>query len=386
MDPLSESAYESVTSALQVPERHAESLRLVHAGAPSAPELSRAVDEVLPRIQAAADAYVQRQAATDRTGTDAPGDAARLWASVGDQVGGKLLRPRLAATAYLGLGGRDTSAIVPVAAAHELLHTAMLIHDDLIDHDSVRRGRPNVAGTYRAGEVEGAPAVAADAAALLGGDLAMWGAVDLVLDANLAPAVQAFVLRLLVRSVHTTIRGELLDVLGQYRAPGEVDARTVALLKTAVYSSVLPLVTGAQLAGADATTCEQLERYGRAAGVAFQLVDDMLGTFGDPAVTGKSALSDLREGKRTELVAVAWRRADAEQSAVLRRHLGDPDLEESGAAAVRAVLHATGAVDAVAGDVRALSAEAAASLTDDLPQGLRVQLGAMLDKLVERAE
>ena len=77
--------------------------------------------------------------------------AARLWTDLAGVIGGKLMRPRLAVAAYLGLGGTDRAAIAPVAAAIEVLHTAMLVHDDLLDHDEVRRGRPNVAGAARAG-------------------------------------------------------------------------------------------------------------------------------------------------------------------------------------------------------------------------------------------
>lgn len=381
MDPLSQQAYESVTSPGSANERRPEAIRLVHADSPSSTELGRAVDTVLAEIRETATSYASGRTSGDEASTD---DVAHLWEALATQIGGKLLRPRLTATAYLGLGGRDTAALVPVAAAIELLHTAMLIHDDLIDHDDVRRGRPNIAGAYRRGNIPEASPQAADAAALLGGDLAMWSSVDLVLDADLAPAIQTQVLRLLVRSVHTTVSGELLDVLGQFRAPGDVDAQSVARLKTAVYSCVVPLVAGARLAGADQNACEQVERYGQSAGVAFQLVDDLLGTFGTPEITGKSSLSDLREGKRTELIAIAWRRADVEQSAVLREHLGNPDLDEPGADRVRRVLHETGAVETVRATVRSLATDAASALTDDLPQGLRLQLSGLLERLVER--
>lgn len=378
---MSQQAYESVTSPGSAHERRPEAIRLVHADSPSATELGRAVDIVLAEIRETATSYASTRA---RVGEERADDVSHLWEALATQIGGKLLRPRLTATAYLGLGGRDTSALVPVAAAIEVLHTAMLIHDDLIDHDDVRRGRPNIAGLYRSGAVSEASPEAADAAALLGGDLAMWSAVDLVLDAGLEPGIQTQVLRLLVRSVHTTVGGELLDVLGQFRAPGDVDAQSVARLKTAVYSCVVPLVAGAYLAGADQNACDHVERYGESAGVAFQLVDDLLGTFGDPAVTGKSSLSDLREGKRTELIAIAWRRADGEQSAVLQECLGNPDLDDAGAERVRRVLHETGAVETVRATVRSLATNAASALTDDLPRGLRLQLSGLLERLVER--
>lgn len=308
---------------------------------------------------------------------------AALWEALADQVGGKMLRPRLVLAAYAGLGG-DVDDAVPVAVAQELLHTAMLVHDDLLDHDEVRRGRPNVAGTFRARlAAQGVTGTAADeqvhAAALLGGDLAMASAVDAVTSSAVAPHRQVGVLRLLVRSVHTAVAGELLDVTGAHRAPRDVDALLVADLKTAGYTCVVPLLCGARLADAGPDVEARLERYGHALGVAFQLVDDRLGVFGDPDVTGKSVLSDLRAGTRTHLVAEAYRRADGTRRAVLDARLGDPGLTEEGAREVRDVLVGTGALAAV-------DAEVARRLADarDAAAGLPDPLASYLVRLTHR--
>lgn len=275
---------------------------------------------------------------------------AALWRSVARQVGGRLMRPRLVLAAYLGAGGPDVEAVVPVAAAIELLHTAMLIHDDLLDHDETRRGRPNVAGAARAAwTARGHTGTSVDeqvrAAAVLGGDLALAAAFDLVASAPLPAEDRLAVVRLTARGIDLTVAGELLDVTGQLLAPSDVDARRVAELKTAVYSCCTPLAVGALLAGADPQTRARLDRYGTALGLAYQLLDDELGVFGDPTRTGKSASSDLREGKRTELLRLAYLRAQPADRALLDRHVGDAHLDASSAALVREVLVRSGALD-----------------------------------------
>ncbi|KQY24023.1 hypothetical protein ASD16_00110 [Cellulomonas sp. Root485] len=315
--------------------------------------------------------------------------AARLWADLADGVGGKLMRPRLAVAAYLGLGSDDAAAIAPVAAAIEVLHTAMLVHDDLLDHDEVRRGRPNVAGATRArlvgrGLKERTLTDQVLAAGLLAGDLAIASAFALVASAPADRTALVRVVGLLAEGIETTVVGELLDVTASLSSPRDVDALAVAELKTAAYSGSLPLVVGAVLAGADDAQVARLGAVGSALGVAFQLADDDLGVFGDPAVTGKSVLSDLREGKRTELLRRAYAMADEAGCAVLDAHVGRADLDEAGAAAVRDVLVSSGALDAVRELTRATGQRARELAVDGVPEPLGGYLVGVVDDLVGR--
>lgn len=314
---------------------------------------------------------------------------ADLWGDLEAVIGGKLLRPRLVAAAYLGSGGTDVDAAAHVAAAHELLHTAMVVHDDVLDHDEVRRGRPNVAGRTRArlaahGVPRGVHDQQAGAAALLAGDAALAQAFGLLATGAVPGDVLPELIRLLADGVATTVSGELLDVRGALAAPSDVDAVLVAELKTAVYSFRVPLETGAVLAGAPGAVRTVLADVGTALGVAYQLVDDELGTVGDPALTGKSVVSDLREGKRTELLRVAWQRADADQKALLAAHVGRHDLDDAGAGAVVDVLHATGAVAHVR-DCARRSADNARTLATTLPEPLATYLAGVVDDLAGRA-
>lgn len=326
--------------------------------------------------------------------------AERLWADLADGVGGKLMRPRLAVAAYLGLSagpdgqaaGRarsDAAVIAPVAAAIEVLHTAMLVHDDLLDHDEVRRGRPNVAGAARArltgrGFPERTVSDQVLAAGLLAGDLAIASAFSLVASAPADPAALLRVVGLLAAGIETTVVGELLDVSAALSSPRDVDALAVAELKTAAYSGSLPLVVGAVLAGADDGQVARLSAVGSALGVAFQLADDDLGVFGDPAVTGKSVLSDLREGKRTELLRRAYAMADTAGRAVLDAEVGRADLDDAGAASVRDVLVTSGALDAVRELTRETGLRARRLAVDGVPEPLGGYLVGVVDDLVGR--
>jgi geranylgeranyl diphosphate synthase type I len=139
--------------------------------------------------------------------------------------------------------------------------------------------------------------------------------------------------------------GQYLDLLEQVRGGGSVErALRVARYKSAKYTIEKPLHLGAALAGAGAEVCEGYSGFGLPLGEAFQMRDDVLGVFGDPSETGKPAGDDLREGKRTVLVAMALDAATPAQAAVVRRYLGDPHLEEVGVTALREVLTDTGAL------------------------------------------
>ncbi|MBK5306801.1 MAG: polyprenyl synthetase family protein, partial [Frankiaceae bacterium] len=160
-------------------------------------------------------------------------------------------------------------------------------------------------------------------------------------------------------------------LLEQVGGGGTVEsALRVARFKSAKYTIERPLHLGAVLAGAEPDVLAGYSAYGLPLGEAFQLRDDVLGVFGDPSETGKPAGDDLREGKRTALIAMALREATAAQAAVVRRHLGDPRLDDAGVTQLREVIVDTGAVDRVEVLIaellgEALQALAAAPVTDE---------------------
>lgn len=229
-------------------------------------------------------------------------------------AGGKRFRPLLVVAAFDTLGGPDIArpAVYEVAAAFELLHTAFVVHDDVIDHDLERRGVPNIGGEFRArGLSMGADAHSAallgDAAGILAGDLLLHEAGRLVALAEIPARLRAELLGLLEEAVVVSAAGELADVENAVNAR-EVAPDTVLRTthdKTAVYSFAAPLEAGAVLADSDAPARHALQRFGQRLGLAYQLVDDLIGAFGTAAASGKDEGCDLREAKKTHLIVLA---------------------------------------------------------------------------------
>ena len=311
---------------------------------------------------------------------DGPGVLARdeeaqaLWTAAADATrGGRGVRPHLLRVAYTSLGGTDEVACAHLAEAVELLHAAFVVHDDVIDHDDVRRGRPNVSGTFtaRAGDAGASRAAARGygrAAGILAGDLALVAATRSFATVPAEPAVVDALLELLDRTVALSAAGELRDVrlALDVDEPSVADALVVAELKTAAYSFSLPLSAGALLAGAAPHVVTTLDRVGRLVGTAFQLQDDLLGVFGDEATTGKSVLSDLREGKMTALVAHA---RSTSAWPLIASSIGDRALTAERAREVREHLERCGSRAYVAGLVGDhLASAQALALDAGLPQ------------------
>ncbi|KAA6212183.1 polyprenyl synthetase family protein [Streptomyces albofaciens JCM 4342] len=293
--------------------------------------------------------------------------------------GGKRLRGQFVWWGLrVGGGGDDAAeAALRLAAALELLQTCALVHDDVMDGAELRRGRPALHAEVRAqygrrtGSGDGGPSAAAfgRSTAILAGDLALAWADDTVLDTRVPGHARSGV-HALWRGMRTEmVAGQYLDLHAQVTASrSPARALHTARLKSARYSVERPLLLGAALAGADDRTTGALRAAGRCAGLAFQLHDDLLGVFGDPAETGKPSGDDIREGKLTYLTAVARARAEAAGDhtalGVLDAALGAPDLTAAGLDRVREVLVSTGARAALEDKVALLADRGTAHLAD----------------------
>lgn len=286
------------------------------------------------------------------------------------EAGGKRLRPAFVYWGHRATGaGHDPAVMVP-AAAVELLHTFALLHDDVMDRSSTRRGRPTaheaLAAEHGADGLRGDRRRFGASAAILAGDLAfVWA--DQVFDSTPLPAhVVERARRVYTRMRVEVMAGQYLDLhVADDPCATEEAAARVALLKSGRYTITRPLQIGAALGGGGSELDEALVAYGDALGVAFQLRDDILGLFGDPDETGKSRLDDLREGKRTQLVLRALRLADPTGRRVLERSLGDSGLGEGSARRCREVIVGSGAlasVEALVDGHRARALEAVAML------------------------
>jgi geranylgeranyl diphosphate synthase type I len=218
-------------------------------------------------------------------------------------AGGKRLRPQLLAWGYRAGGGEVDDAVVRAAAALELLHTFALIQDDVIDGSATRRGRP-ASHVNLAAEAEIAPEKFGASAAILLGDLSLIWADQLLIESGAAPDRLARSLSVYNEMRTEVTLGQYLDVLAAHSLRvTEEQALTVNHYKTASYTVQRPIQLGLALAGAPEELVGSVSGYAIPAGIAFQLRDDVLGAFGDPAMTGKPSGQDLRERKPTWLWA-----------------------------------------------------------------------------------
>jgi geranylgeranyl diphosphate synthase type I len=268
--------------------------------------------------------------------------------------GGKRLRPAFAYWGWRGARGtapgadEDEAAVLRAVAALEFVHASALVHDDVMDGASTRRGRPathiGFASRHAFDGLNGDRELFGTGAAILVGDLALVWSDELLRRSGMSPEALSR-----ARPVWDTMRtevtaGQYLDLLRAAGGlPGPDGALTVARYKSAGYTVQRPLQLGAAVAGAGPEVMAACTAIGLPLGEAFQLRDDVLGVFGDPDVTGKSADDDLREGKQTLLIALAEQDADAGGRKLLTEVLGDPTAGPEEFDALRRLLETTGA-------------------------------------------
>jgi len=306
--------------------------------------------------------------------------------------GGKRLRAAFLYWGYRAGGGPDSEAVIKAATAMELFQAAALLHDDVMDDSDTRRGMP--AAHRRLADEHAAAGWAGDsdrfgvAGAILGGDLCLIWSDGLFASSGL-PAAELSRARPIFDRMRTQLMGgQFLDVLESVRSWDELTtsqqiarARRVIRYKSAKYTIEHPLLIGAAAADVSATGRDALSAYGLDLGEAFQLRDDLLGVFGDPARTGKPAGDALREGKRTVLVAATLDEASPSTVALFDKLLGAPDLDEAGVAELCAAITASGAPERVEQMILELtdSARAALHSTTALTAQAREALDALID-------
>jgi geranylgeranyl diphosphate synthase type I len=301
--------------------------------------------------------------------------------------GGKRLRPAFGYWGYRGAGGTDSDTVVATLSALELVHASALIHDDVMDSSNTRRGGPAVHRRFADQHGEhgwlGPAEAFGRAAAILLGDLCLVWSDELLQGAGLDPVTVAR-----ARPVFDVMRtevtaGQYLDVLAQATGDTSLErAGKVARYKSAKYTVEHPLLFGAALADAPAQVTAAYSRYGLLLGEAFQLRDDVLGVFGDPAHTGKPAGDDLREGKRTYLVAAAFERAGPRDRDMLSRRLGDRLLDDAGVTELRTIIAGTGAL---AGTERRIEELTGAALQGLAGVPLDAEAAGVLTELAQAA-
>jgi geranylgeranyl diphosphate synthase type I len=307
--------------------------------------------------------------------------------------GGKRLRPAFAYWGWRAAGGNPAKAepMLRAAAAIELVHASALVHDDVMDDSATRRGAPAAHRTLRQLRRAVSDPAQADrfgrSGAILLGDLLLSWSDELLCSSGLTPKPLARSRVYFDRLRTEVVAGQYLDVLAQTsRTSTAADAMRVIRYKSAKYTIERPLQFGAAIAKPDQQLMVALSSYGIPLGEAFQLRDDVLGVFGQESVTGKPSGDDIREGKRTLLMARAFHKADPEQAAVLRLHLGRADVDAAGIEAVQDVLRDSGALAAVETVITELTAASLLALRHAPIESAEVReaLRVMTDRVTKR--
>lgn len=321
--------------------------------------MSDAIEAVSQRLD---NFFVSQSRDTSEMGSDA-GDF--VTATAGALQGGKRLRARFCLTGWRAVAEarpRETEmpdSAIAAAAALEIFHAAALVHDDLIDNSDTRRGRPAAHRAFEAHHRDrrwtGDAESFGRSSAILSGDLLVAWSDDLF-EAGLraaAPDAAAAARTEYARMRRDVTVGQFLDIAEESAYFTEGDDRhaeralRVASLKSARYSVEQPLRIGAALAGATDAQLSTLSAFGHPVGMAFQLRDDVLGVFGDESETGKPSGDDLREGKRTVLIAYAREALPSGTRAVLDELIGDPTLDAEQIGALQRTIVDSGALERV---------------------------------------
>lgn len=258
--------------------------------------------------------------------------------------GGKRIRAVLLSLAYEGTGGEGgASRVVNAAVAIELLQVYMLVHDDWMDGDLVRRGGPSV-HKMLGDAFDSVPL--GNATAVLAGDFASALAQEAMLAVDVNPALLLNATRRFARIQHDVVLGQVMDVCSEVRPLADLLVSYVEQMhakKTGAYTVGGPLAIGALLAGATPSQVAAFDAFAAPLGVAFQLRDDLLGTFGAPESTGKPRFGDLRQGKRTSLVAAFLANASEVERTLLTAVLGHPNADEAACEKLAAAIESSGA-------------------------------------------
>ncbi|UJH71297.1 polyprenyl synthetase family protein [Ornithinimicrobium sp. INDO-MA30-4] len=348
------------------------------------------------RVQAALDVHISAQREV----------LAELGPEVSDLVdavasllaGGKRLRAGFLYWGYRAFNNEDSDELVACASALEVFQAAALLHDDVMDKSDTRRGKPTAhrafAAQHQAAGWQGDPEDFGRAAAILAGDMCLnW--CDEIYTTSGMPSIELARARPTFDLMRTQLMaGQYLDVLHSMRDWADLNyeqriaqSRAVIRYKSAKYTIEHPLLIGAQAAGAPPEAIADLSTYGMALGEAFQLRDDVLGVYGNPESTGKPAGDDLREGKRTVLIAHALEHSNTDDCDFLLKSLGQHDLSAVDVERCREILIHSGAVERteeMISEQSDIAAESLSRITQATSEGLDA-LHSLIDISTARA-
>lgn len=264
--------------------------------------------------------------------------------------GGKRVRGLLIYESFKALGGKESSAILDVSMAMELMHSYLLVHDDIMDQDELRRGTETIHSRYskryrkknksRDSEHYGI------CMGMIAGNILAVLSNEIIAEAKMPADKKVLILNEFTKIGREVNAGQMLDVYFEFHEDStRHHLMKIHTYKTAKYTIEGPMHIGALLAGRNKRVLENISEYAIPIGIAFQLQDDILGMFGDQARTGKSVVSDLREGKKTLLIIQALKKAGPKQRRDLEKRLGNQNITVKDAELVRDIIIQTGAYE-----------------------------------------
>jgi geranylgeranyl diphosphate synthase type I len=271
---------------------------------------------------------------------------------------GKRIRPVLFCIGYLGFAAKPAAGLFKSAISLELLHDFMLIHDDIIDKSDTRRGRPAMHVMLNR-QLLGNKNLKFNGRdmAIVTGDIIYAMALDAFLSIKEKPKRKESALRKFILAALYTGSGEFIELLlgtEPIEKVAKSDIYKIYDCKTANYTFASPLAMGAALAGANKEQINKLLQYGMQLGRAFQIKDDIIGTFGKSSDIGKSNLTDLAEAKKTILIWHAYNHADRKDKSVIKKALSGKIADRSGLEKIRGILIKTGSLSYAKDEVKYL--------------------------------
>lgn len=318
---------------------------------------------------------VQFTKARSRALTDIGSELQPVASAMSDFItdGGKRFRPIFAYLGYLGTGAAPRPEILSACTALELVHVCALIHDDVMDGSDTRRNKPAIHKLFQSihddQSYKGDSERFGLSSAILLGDLALVWADRLLVESGISREEFINAQEVFSDMRDELMAGQYLDVLEGALATTSVErSLKVARFKSGKYSIERPLHFGAALAGKPEFN-ETYSRFGLPLGEAFQLRDDVLGVFGDPKITGKPAGDDIREGKRTVLIAITMENADQAQRKTMTSALGNSQISDADMARVQEIIVKTGALDEVEKLITDLTEESISALRQSTIDG-----------------
>lgn len=312
-----------------------------------APKLQSTIDDYKPRIDEALQAFFSKKI---KDASKLSSDYKKLL-EVSAKVsirGGKRLRPMLAILGYQAANGSDNQKMINAAVSLEIFHNYLLIHDDIMDRDDFRHGGLNVSGVY---SKQLSKIMTEDEArhhalsfAINAGDILSGLCYEALIGSGFESERTIQAISLLSDTTFKVASGQQLDIIASYKNGLSLKKLiSIAKLKTADYSVVMPLQFGAILAGTSPDVLHSMSKYGESVGIAFQLIDDVIGMFGDKKTIGKPDISDLREGKQTALMYYGMKFTSPSDKKILERSFGNKSADNTDLRKVRKILEESGA-------------------------------------------